>query len=164
MNSLIFILILIQLAIVSWIDIKTKKISNLWFLFNLLMAVGFHFIYPQYYPWVWTALIFPIGWIIIGFILFLLGIMGAGDSKYLASLFLVIPVEQQAVLFEKIIISTLIVGFATLAIKVAKDFQKIKAYAISTYWVGLKDSIKSHFSYAPVIFLAWILLGVEQWR
>jgi prepilin peptidase CpaA len=163
MISWIYWLILTQLIFVSIIDVKIKKISNLWFLANLLLGFTFHFLYPEAYPWDLAVLVFPIGWIIIGFLLFVLGIMGAGDSKYLASLFLVIPVEQQAIMLEKIIYSTLIVGFIFLTFKIAKDFQKIKAYALSTYWQGLKESVRSRFSYAPVILLAWILLGVGQW-
>lgn len=163
MISWIYWLILTQLIFVSIIDIKIKKISNLWFFANLLLSLTFHFVYPEAYPWDWAVLVFPIGWIIIGFILFILGIMGAGDSKYLASLFLIVPIEQQVVMFEKIIYSTLIVAIILLAFKITKDFQKIKAYALSTYWQGIKESIRSRFSYAPVILLAWVLLGVGQW-
>jgi prepilin peptidase CpaA len=106
---------------------------------------------------------FPLGFIVGGFVLFILGIMGAGDSKFLASLFLLIPLEQHALMFEKVIYTTLLVGFVLLAIKIARDFKIIKAYALSAYWNGLKASIKSSFSFAPVVFIAWILLGVELW-
>lgn len=160
----IYGLILIELLIVSWIDIKIKKISNIWFLINLVLAVAFHFIYPESNQIEWSSLIFPIGWIVVGFILFVLKIMGAGDSKFLASLFLMIPVKEHAALFEKVLYSTLVVGLVMLIFKFAKDFNKIKAYALTTHWQGLKESIRSNFSFAPVVLLAWILLGVEQWR
>lgn len=164
MNSWIFLLVLLQLAVVSWIDVKTKKISNLWFPLNLVLSIGLHFLFPEAYPWVWATLLFPIGWIILGFILFIFGVMGAGDSKYLASLFLIIPVEQQVVMIEKIVISTVVVGATMLSLKILKDFKKNRAYALSSYWLGLRDSIRSHFSYAPVILLGWILVGLEQWN
>lgn len=164
MSTWIYFLILVQLCMVSIIDIKIKKISNLWFVFNLVLAIAFHFIYPDSYPWEFAVLVFPLGWIVVGFVLFLLNLMGAGDSKYLASLFLIIPVEQQAVMFEKLIYSTIIVGSVFLTLKIFKDFQKIKAYALSAYWVGLKESIRSKFSYGPVVLLAWLLLGVSLWR
>ena len=90
--------------------------------------------------------------------------MGAGDSKFLASLFLLVPLEQHAGMFEKVLYSTLVVGFFMLSFKIAKDFKNIKAYALSMYWQGFKDSIRSNFSFAPVVLLAWILLGVEQWK
>lgn len=157
-------LILIELAVVSWVDIKTKKISNLWPLANLALAIILHFTLPDFYLWEWQSLIFPIGWIVLGFFLFVLGIMGAGDSKFLASLFLVIPLEQHMLMFEKILYSTLVVGLVMLTFKIAKDFKKIKAYAFSAYWSGLRESIRSNFSYAPVILLAWILFGVGHWK
>jgi prepilin peptidase CpaA len=90
--------------------------------------------------------------------------MGAGDSKYLSSLFFIIPLEHQGLMLEKIIYATCVVGFVMLSLKFLKDFQKIKAYAFSTYWRGVKESIRSSFSYAPVIFLAWILFGIGQWK
>lgn len=164
MSTWIYSLILLELALVAWIDIKIKKISNLWFVANVILGAAFHFIYPLDYPWEWATLIFPIGWIVVGFLLFLVGIMGAGDSKFLASLFVIIPLEHQSIMFEKIIYSTLAVGVVLLAIKIIKDFQKIKAYAFTAYWAGLKESIRSRFSYAPVVFLAWILVGVQLWK
>lgn len=160
----IYFFILIELAVVSWIDVRTKKISNLWFIFNLLLAVVFHYFYQESYPWQLTTLFFPVIWLLAGFGLYWLEIMGAGDSKYLSSLFFIIPLEHQGLMFEKIIYSTCVVGFVMLSIKFLKDFQKIKAYAFSTYWKGVKESIRSSFSYAPVIFLAWILFGIGQWK
>lgn len=163
MSLWVFFLILTQLILVSWIDIKIKKISNLWLLLNTLLAVSLHFILPESYPWDWASLIFPIGWIVLGFFLYLIKVMGAGDSKYLASLFLIIPLELQGPMFEKIVYSTLVVGMVTLLFKIAKDFQKIRAYAFISNWKGLIENIRSEFSYAPVILIAWILLGAQRW-
>lgn len=163
MSLWIFYLLLAELLVVSWIDITKKKISNFWFLVNLALSLTFHFMFPESYPWEWEILIFPVGWIVLGFFLFLFNIMGAGDSKYLASLFLIIPLELHGPMFEKIVYSTLVVGLMMLTFKIAKDFQKIKAYAVITYWKGLVESLRSNFSYAPVILLAWILLGVQRW-
>ena len=159
----IYFLILVELYAVSWIDLKIKKISNLWFFFNLALSVTLHFLYPELYVWEWATLLFPMGFIIGGFVLFILGIMGAGDSKFLASIFLVIPLEQHALMFEKLIYTTVFVGCIMLTIKITRDFKIIKAYALSAYWNGIKTSIKSSFSFAPVVFIAWILLGVELW-
>jgi len=163
MIAWIYVMTLVELSVVSWLDIKVKKISNLWPIINLLLSIGLRFIYPDLYPWECASLLFPAGWIVVGFLLFLVGIMGAGDSKFLASLFLLIPLEQHSAMFEKVLYTTLVVGLMMLIFKIAKDFKKIKAYAFSTYWVGLRESIRSSFSFAPVILLAWILLGVEFW-
>ena len=159
----IYFLIFIELFAVSWIDLKLKKISNLWFFFNLALSIGLHFLHPEPYVWAGATLMFPLGFIVGGFVLFNLGIMGAGDSKFLASLFLLVPLEHHALLFEKLIYTTVFVGCIMLTVKIARDFKIIKAYALSAYWNGIKASIKSNFSFAPVVFIAWILLGVEIW-
>jgi prepilin peptidase CpaA len=160
----VFLLILVELLLVAWFDIRTKKISNRWVLGNLLFAPVLYVLLPETYPWDWTVLIFPVGCILVGFFLFLLGIMGAGDSKYLASLFLITPPDLHMFLFTQLINSTAIVGFVFLSLKIAKDFQKIRAYALSAYWQGLKETIRSHFSYAPVILMAWLLVGYKIWK
>ncbi len=159
----IFGLITLQLLLVSWLDIKHKKISNLWLPLNLGLAISFYIRFQDQYPFAWAVLIIPATWIILGFILFVLGIMGAGDSKYLASLFLVIPPDRHMPMLEKIVYATLAVGIVTLLLKFLRDFQKIKSYAFSTHWSGLKESLRSKFSYAPVILLAWLLLGAQEW-
>lgn len=164
MTVWIYILVLVQLLIVSWVDIKSKKISNYWFLVNLMLSLAFYLTLPEIYPWQWAVLLFPLGWLLVGFLLFNLSVMGAGDSKYLASLFLLTPLEHQWTFFEKIIYTTIVVGLSVLLFKLIKDFQRIKAYAFSTYWKGLMQSIRSNFSYAPVVLLAWLLWGVELWK
>lgn len=154
---------LVQLLIVSWIDFKTKKISNLWPLLNIGLSVVFHFTMTNLYPLTWELALFPLGLVLIGFFLFLFQIMGAGDSKYLASLFLITPVEYHLSLFSKLVLATILVGSILLVFHLFKHGRKIKAYLIGQYWEGLKETIKSRFSYAPVILLAWLLLGFELW-
>lgn len=156
-------IVLIELLIVSTVDLKKKKISNYWFLINVILAVIFHFAMKDTFPFSAEIFIFPVGWILGGFLLFLLNVMGAGDSKYLASLFLMVPVEYHMVLFGKLVSSTIIVGIILLTMKIIKDFKVIKAYTLASYWAGVREAIKSRFSYAPVILLAWILFGVDVW-
>lgn len=158
MNNFIFIAILIQLVTVTWIDVRDKKISNYWILINIALSILFHLFFREIYPLSWEILIFPVGFIAIGFFLFVLGIMGAGDSKYLASLCLVIPLNYHLAFLEKLVVSTLIVGFVLLSIKILKNFSDVKTYLLSGYWSGLRSVIKSRFSYAPVILLTWILV------
>lgn len=163
MNHFIFALIAIELMGVAWIDLRTKKISNFWSLLNIAAAAGLYLFLPQLYPFSWEIIFFPVGFIVIGFCFFLMGIMGAGDSKFLASLFLMIPVEYHLPFFEKLLLTTMVVGGLRLGFKLFKEFRKIKAYLWSQYWQGLKDTIRSRMSYAPVIFLAWLVLGMELW-
>jgi prepilin peptidase CpaA len=161
--KLLISIVLVELLIVSIVDLRKKKISNLWFILNIALAVIFHFSMKDIFPFSYEMFIFPIGWILGGFLLFLLNIMGAGDSKYLASLFFMVPVEFHMILFEKLLSSTIIVGIILITMKLIKDFKTIKAYTIAAYWTGVRETIKSKFSYAPVILLAWILFGVSEW-
>ena len=109
-------------------------------------------------------LIFPVGFIVVGFLLFLINIMGAGDSKFLASLFLVVPLKYHQDLFERIVLTTVVIGIVSLVINLLKEKQKIQAFAINRHWKGAFQAMKSRFSYAPVIFIAWLSLGMFLWR
>lgn len=162
MSPWIYSLILLELAIISFIDIKTKKISNLWSIGQLVAAVLLYFSFDTY-QWSWTVLVYPLIWFVIGFGLFIIGIMGAGDSKLIASLYFLIPLSLHHVMLEKILISTIVVGFMNFSIKIIRDFRTIKAYALSAYWQGFWAKMKSSFSFAPVVMMAWILLGVQLW-
>lgn len=159
-----YLLIFAELVIVSWVDIKTKKIFNSWFFTNVVLAIFFHIWLSDLYQFDWTLFIMPISLIVVGFFLFLSKIMGAGDSKYLASLFIAVPVQYHFILFENLVYSTIVVGLMRILISLIQDFKKIKAYAFSNYWQGLKEFIGSRFSYGPVILLAWLMLGFKIWK
>lgn len=164
MSPVVFGCLLTELLVVSWIDLKRQKIFNIWPLINIFLAIVFHLVYREFFPLSWEVIIFPLGFFVFGFLLFLLNIMGAGDSKYLASLFLVTPTKLHFPFFEKILLVTTFVGLILLGLKVLKNFQSLKAHIISRHWQGIRDTIKSRFSYAPVILIAWILLGIEIWK
>lgn len=160
----IFVLVLIQLMAVAWIDFKTEKISNRWILVNTGLSLFLHVFVRSYYPLSWEVLLFPVGFVVIGFLLYLLNIMGAGDSKYLASLFLIIPLEYHILFFSKLVLSTIVVGIILFTLRLFTNAGKLKAYFLSHYWDGIRGTLKSRFSYAPVIFLAWIILGINIWN
>ena len=163
MVTYLFAFILAELLVVAYIDFKTKRISNLWAMGNMVVAGLLYSFYRNEYPLSFEVLLFPLGFLVIGFFLFVIGIMGAGDSKYLASLFLMTPPELHLPLFEKILLSTILVGALLLSFKIIKNFVKLKAYLLSHHWQGIKDIIKSRISYAPVILIAWVLLVIERW-
>jgi prepilin peptidase CpaA len=163
MNKTIYALFIVELLWVGWIDFKTKKISNLWSMFHLLLAGLLYGLQSSTYFYSWEVFIFPIGALIIGFLLFLANVMGAGDSKFLASLFLIIPLNAQSIFLQKLILSTVITGSILLGLRILKNWPMLRAYLLSRHWKGLKEMVGSRFSYAPVIGVAWILLGVELW-
>lgn len=164
MKAWVLVLVFLELCFVSWTDIRIKKISNWWFLVHLVLFVCLHFLDSHTYELSFSTFIFPLGFLVLGFGLFWMGIMGAGDSKFLASLFLIVPSDLHLLLLQKLIYSTLIVGFLVLSFKIARDFKAIRAYALSSYWRGIVSSIRSRFSYAPVILLAWLIFGSEVWK
>ncbi len=161
-NVVLYTLLLVELIFVSFIDIRTKKISNLWSLLHIVLFIGIQ-IYVNELPEL-THFIFPLGMIVVGFILFLFHVMGAGDSKYLASLFLLIPTPLHMPYMEKLLTVTIFVGTILLTMKFVKSAAKIKAYLMTFYFKALKDEINSRFSYAPVILVSWILFGITLWQ
>ncbi len=90
--------------------------------------------------------------------------MGAGDSKFLASLFLLTPSEYQIILFEKILVSTIVTGALLLSFSFVRNRKVLIAFMTNRHWRGIRDIIKSRFSYAPVISVAWLLLGRDLWK
>lgn len=162
--ALIFTLIAVELIVVGLIDIKSKKISNKWVILNIVVSVILHLTVSAFYPMTWEVFLFPLGFLVGGFILFLWNVMGAGDSKFLASLFLIIPVEYHFPYFEKLVLVTMLTGASLLTIKALKNFREMGFFLLTKYWEGIKQTIRSRFSYAPVIFIAWILLGFNIWN
>lgn len=162
--EIVFTILLLELLTVSWIDFRRKKISNYWILCNLAFATILFSLGGPLYALNWNILFFPVGFVGFGFVLFLLNIMGAGDSKYLASLFMVTPFEYQFVFFEKMIISTIVVGSILIGLRFLKQRHEMIAFFVNRHWRGLRDLVKSSFSYAPVVLVSWILLGIEIWK
>lgn len=163
MSVLFYSFITLQLFLVAWLDVKKHTISNYWVIANFLISPVLYLALPESYDFAWELFIFPVGFIAIGFLFFLMGIMGAGDSKYIASLFMVIPENLHMVFFDGLLYGTLLVGSLMLGFRIIQRQKELRAYLMAQYWQGIKDIIKSRFSYAPVIFLAWIYLGVRQW-
>jgi prepilin peptidase CpaA len=162
MTAWLYLLLLTELMIISWIDLRTKKISNLWSVLNVVLAIV-AWSMGLLSPWSYQVLFFPVGFVVIGFFLFNLGIMGAGDSKLLATLFLCLQLSYHLVYFEQLLYATLAVGFILLSLRVLKKWRDFRSLILGQHWQGLLTMIKSHFSYAPVMLLAWLLLGVKVW-
>lgn len=161
--TVVFGFIMLELLTVAWIDFKTAKISNKWILVNAVVSILLHVFLRNLYPLSWEVLLFPVGFIVIGFFLYLANIMGAGDSKFLASLFLIVPPEFHLPFFEKLVLSSICVGTLLFSYRIYKNSFALKAYFVSRYWAGIRETLKSRFSYAPVIFLAWVILGFNIW-
>jgi prepilin peptidase CpaA len=153
-----------ELLWVGWIDLKSKKISNSWGLFHISLSFVLYLSQVIPYSFSWEIFILPLSVFLIGFILYLIEIMGAGDSKFLASFLLIIPLRFQLMFLEKLIFSTILTGGILLTFRLVKSWSHLKAFLVSRHWRGIREVITSRFSYAPVILLGWILFGLELWK
>ena len=157
----IYWFLVIELAAVSWGDIRTQKIPNAWSILNLICFVVLLFMWPNEYPLSWGTFLYSAVFLVVGFMLFLLRIMGGGDTKFLFSFFLLIPVMLQPRALILLLLSTILIGGFLLLTNFTRNHEKIVAYAKSGNYQGIRECFGTKFSFAPVILLAWIWLGWE---
>ena len=159
MPPFIYFLLVMELFFVSYIDFKFGKIHNFWSILNIFSYILFLFIFSDFYLFNVKTFVFPLAFIFVGYILYLMNIMGAGDSKYLFSFFLLIPVENHERLFLCLAYTTVYVGVSLLLITIVNNLKNITV-AIKSKDVGaIREIFGSKFSYAPVIFISWIWFG-----
>src|SRR5690554_2682257 len=155
----VYLFVLIELLAVSYGDIKTKKIPNFWSILNLFVFIVLLFVAPHHYSFEWQTFIFSIAFLVVGFALFLLKIMGGGDTKFLFTFFLLLPISMQEETFYYLLLSTLIIGGVFFLYNTLKNFGVIW----ESFRVGNIQAVKScygtKFSFAPVILVAWVWVG-----
>ncbi|MDC1173765.1 hypothetical protein OAT67_00085 [Bacteriovoracaceae bacterium] len=157
----VYLFLLIQLLVVSYVDIRKKIIANYWAIINLVFFIIALFLFRDTYVIGWKTFLYPFAFLFVGFALYALKIMGAGDSKYLFSFFFLIPNGYQEDFFVILAYSTVIVGFSLLIMNTIKNFDIIIS---AIRWKNLryiKEAYGTKFSYAPVIAVAWIWFGIE---
>lgn len=159
MNTWLYYLLLIELSYVSYLDIRIQKIHNFWSLIHLILFFVLLYFYPQQYSLSFGSLIYSMAFLVVGFVLFALKIMGGGDSKFLASFFLLVPASFQLEMLNHLLLSTVLIGGFLLLTNMAKNFEKIVSHLKIGYIKGIKQFFGTKFSFAPVILLAWIWIG-----
>lgn len=162
MPLMVFIFISVQLLVVAYVDFKTSKISNVWPLINFVFFCLLTFVYPTIYIWSISVLLFPVAFLLVGFGLFLMNIMGGGDSKYLSSLYPLVPLSFQDTVFLYLLYTTVIVGSSLLLFNALKNFDKIILMVKIGDIAGIKKIFGKKFTYAPVIFIAWMWFGWQN--
>lgn len=160
----LYFYILLQLLYISYIDFKTRKISNIWIIANILTFIIVQFIFPNEYSFSMDAFYFTLAFLFVGLLLFALKIMGAGDTKYLASFFLLVPISMQDTVFIKLAYSTLVVGIVLFAYNTLWNLRKIRSALILMNVDLIKDVYGRKFAYSPVILLTWIWIGIVLWQ
>jgi len=156
---LIYLFILLQLIVVSFFDLKYRKISNYWTLFNLAQFAGLVIFFPELYFLTWDAFSFPIIFFIVSFALFALKIMGAGDSKYITTFYLCVPSLHHEDLFVIQAYLTAGIGIFLLSFNTVRNYQKIKTALLLKDVTIIKNIYGKKFPYAPLILLSWIVWG-----
>jgi prepilin peptidase CpaA len=155
----LYTFIFIELVLVTYIDIKHRKIANLWSFLNILVAATAFILFPNIYPFSFDTFEFSIVFIFVGFLLFMLKVMGGGDSKFLASFFLIVPLNHQDQVFYQLLISTIIIGVIFLMMNTISNRKLLMQSMREKDILGVKSCFGTKFAYAPVILVTWILFG-----
>jgi prepilin peptidase CpaA len=156
----VYAVLFIELLLVSYGDVRQKKISNIWSLVNIGLYIILLFAFPSDYEFSWNSLVFPMAFLFVGFFLFALKIMGGGDSKYLFSFFLLIPEKLHEEFFLCLIYLTIFVGGFLFLLNTIKNFAKLKEAIKYKSAYSIKQIYGKRFTYAPVIGLSWVCLGI----
>ncbi|MBC7428645.1 MAG: prepilin peptidase [Bacteriovorax sp.] len=159
-----YLFISIQLLFVAYIDFKTKKISNMWMLINFIFFVVLTLVFPDIYKWSLQVFLFPAAFLFVGFALFLMNIMGGGDSKYLSSLYFLVPLQLQESAFTYLLYATVLVGSSLLVFNTLKYLDIIVIHFRMRDIAGIKRIFGKKFTYAPVIFIAWMWFGWQNYK
>jgi prepilin peptidase CpaA len=159
MPLLVFIYVAFQLLTVAYIDVKSKKISNSWAIANIFLYAALVFLLPTYYKFSFDTFVWPIGFFVAGFLLFIVKVMGGGDSKYLASFYLLIPVQFHEEAFMSLAVATLFVGGSVFIKNIMKNSDLIVLAWKEKNAVHIRNVFGKKFSFAPVIFISWMWFG-----
>ncbi|MFZ8999719.1 MAG: hypothetical protein ACO20H_00315 [Bacteriovoracaceae bacterium] len=155
----VYLFLLIELVAVSYLDILHRKISNLWPLLNIIIFIIVLTIVPDVYNFELKQFFYSIAFLIVGFTLFILKIMGPGDTKFLFSFFILIPVSQHETAFLGLLYLTILMGSSLFLYNSYKNIEKIKEAFKRSDTKIIKEIYGSKFPYAPVILLSWIWFG-----
>lgn len=160
----VYIFVSIQLLFVAYIDFKTQKIANMWMIINFLFFCLLSLVFPTVYVWSIQVLVFPLAFLFVGFALYVMNIMGGGDSKYLSSLYLLVPLNLQETVFIYLLYATVLVGSTLLLFNLLKNLDIIIIHFKMKDIAGIKKIFGTKFTYAPVIFIAWMWFGWQNYK
>ena len=155
----VYIFLLIELIAVSYIDLVQRRISNYWILLNACFFIAFLFIMTDFYEFKFDTFAYSIGFFIVGFILFQLKIMGGGDSKYLFSFYLLVPLQFHESALSYLIYSTILVGSFLFLLNIFKNWKRIHKAIVDKKIKSIKFIFGSKFPFAPVVLFSWIWFG-----
>jgi len=162
MKLTIVIFFLIELLVVSYLDFKYKKISNYWVLLNLILAILFYLFLRDTYIFDWKIFIYPFSFLIIGFMLFAINLMGAGDAKFLFSFYLMLPLEIHDEYFTNLLVATIFVSILNLLYRAYNNRVSVYSACVTrNYKSIMRTMFGKKMPYAPVIMIAWVVFILD---
>ncbi len=155
----VYIFLLIELLAVAYIDFTQRKIANMWPLLNLVLFGLFLVFMGDIYQFAWATVFYSVVFFVVGIVLFAVKIMGAGDSKYLFSFFLLVPVRYQESALLCLLYSTVLVGGSLFLASCWKGRGKIIEAWNKKSVIPIKGIMGKKFAFAPVILASWAWFG-----
>ena len=153
----LYIFLLFELAAVAWADLKYRKVPNLWSYLNFGLFLALTLSTSGIWSFSWMVFCWPLLIFIFGFLFFWLGIMGGGDAKYLASLFLVIPLRDQEPFMFALLIATIIASAVLILWNFYKESSSGKGFI-----VYIKENFGRKYPFIPVVFFSWAVYGAME--
>lgn len=152
------------LIFVSIVDLKKRKIANIWSLVNIVNFGFFLWLMPEHFKLSFETFQFPIIFFIVSFALYTLKIMGAGDSKFISTFYLTVPVAEQDNLFIIQASLTILIGVFLLLLNSLSNIGSLKEAYSKRDLTVIRRVYGKKFPYSPVILISWVVWGVFYGR
>ncbi len=138
-----------ELIIISYLDIRDRKISNFWSVLNILLLPVLFIYFPAHFLWQESTHWF-FGFVIffVGFLLYLIKIVGAGDVKLLVVFVFCQPTKLQEEFLLTLFYMTAVFACLRIAYKILILYKKRRKLK--------KDYSFDKIPYAPIILLSYI--------
>jgi prepilin peptidase CpaA len=91
-------------------------------------------------------------------------IMGGGDSKYLASFYLLVPFELQDDAFLSLLYATIIIASTMFIVNIIVGREFLYEAWREKKLDKLKLVFGKKFAYAPLILFSWIWFGIKNYK
>ena len=159
MSPYLYCYLLFELVVVSWGDVKSKRIPNSWALLNGATFILLAVFWPAEYAFSPSTLIYPLGLLVVGFFLFALNIMGGGDSKFLATFFLLVPGSRHQQFFIILLYGTILFSGALFCYHSLKNLRALQTMLWTRSWHQFSKIYGKKFSFSPTILFSWAVFG-----
>jgi prepilin peptidase CpaA len=152
------------LVIVSIVDLKKRKISNIWSAVNIFNFLIFLWIMPNQFKFSFETFQFPLIFFLVSFVLYWMKIMGAGDSKFISTFYFTVPVAEQDNLFIIQLSLTVLIGIFLLLMNSLSNLSALREAYRNRDLTIFRRVYGKKFPYSPVILLSWMVWGAFYGR